>query len=60
MDYISERMDKKVLRLKKELDLSSIQKLLKSKADDSEVKKDFDNIDFKVKCINDTMGDIKK
>lgn len=60
MDYIGEKMDKKIIRLKKELDLTSIQKLLKSKADDSEVKKEFENTDFKVKCMNETMGGVKK
>ena len=60
MDYIGEKMDKKIIRLKKELDLTSIQKLLKSKADDSEVKNEFENMDYKVKCMNDTMGGVKK
>lgn len=60
MDYIGDKMDKKIIRLKKELDLTSIQKLLKSKADDNEVKKEFENMDFRNKCMNDTMNGVKK
>jgi hypothetical protein len=60
MDYLDDKMNKKIMRLKKELDLTSIQKLLKSKSDDTEVKKEFENVDFKVKCMNDTMNGVKK
>lgn len=47
-------------RLKRDLDLTSIQKLLRSKADDNEVKKEFENFDFKSKIIGESVGGIKK
>lgn len=60
LDYISDKIDRRILKLKKELDLTSIQKLLKSKADDNEVKKEFESIDFRVKNVDDTLGGVKK
>lgn len=60
LDYLSDKIDRKILKLKKELDLTSIQKLLKSKADDNEVKKEFESMDFRVKTVDDTLGSVKK
>lgn len=59
-DHLHEKTDKKLNRLKKELDLTSIQKLLRSKADDNEVKKEFENFDFKSKSVGDSVNGIKK
>jgi hypothetical protein len=60
LDYLSDKIDRRILKLKKELDLTSIQKLLKSKADDNEVKKEFESMDFRVKNVDDTLGGVKK
>lgn len=60
LDYLSDKIDKRILKLKKELDLTSIQKLLKSKADDNEVKKEFESMDFRVKSADDTLNSVKK
>lgn len=60
LDYLSDKIDRRILKLKKELDLTSIQKLLKSKADDTEVKKEFESMEFKVKSVDDTLGGVKK
>ena len=60
LDYLSEKIDRRILKLKKELDLTSIQKLLKSKADDNEVKKEFESMDFRVKNVDDTVSSVKK
>lgn len=60
LDYLSDKIDRRILKLKKELDLTSIQKLLKSKADDNEVKKEFESMDFRVKSVDDTLGGLKK
>lgn len=60
LDYLSDKIDRRILKLKKELDLTSIQKLLKSKSDDNEVKKEFESMDFRVKNVDDTLGSVKK
>ena len=60
LDYLSDKIDRRILKLKKELDLTSIQKLLKSKADDNEVKKEFESMDFRVKNGDDTLSSVKK
>lgn len=59
-DHLQEKFEKKLNRLKRELDLTSIQKLLRSKADDNEVKKEFENFDFKSKTTADSVNSIKK
>jgi hypothetical protein len=60
LEHLDNKIDRKILKLKKDLDLTSIQKLLKSKADDNEVKKEFENLDFRVKSANDSMSSVKK
>ena len=60
LDYLSDKIDRRILKLKKELDLTSIQKLLKSKADDNEVKKEFESMDYRVKNVDDTVSSVKK
>jgi len=53
-------MDKRHIKLKKEVDINYIQKLLKGKAEDAEVRKQFQLNSDKQDQVQDTMDSLRK
>lgn len=60
LDKVNQNFDRKVSKLKKEFDLESLLKQFKSKADEENVRKDFETMDLKITGLTDGMTIIKK
>jgi len=60
IDKIEELIDKKIAKLKKDLDIANLAKQLKSKADDENVGKGFENTDKKITALSENLFALKK
>jgi seryl-tRNA synthetase len=60
LDKMTEAFDKKILKLKKEVDPAPLAKQLKTKAEDDNVIKGFTNVDIKIQAVTEAIGILKK
>lgn len=60
LDKMTEAFDKKILKMKKELDPAPLQKSLKTKAEDDNVIKGFTNVDTKIQALTEAIGILKR
>lgn len=60
IDKLNEMTDKKIAKLKKELDLNTILKALKTKAEEENVLKGFTNVDAKIQALSEAIALLKK
>ncbi len=59
LERLTENTDKKIARLKKEIDITLILKTLKGKAEEEQVQKGFINVDSKISAISDALALLK-
>lgn len=59
VEKMNENIEKKLLRFKKELDITALMKAIKSKAEDEHVQKGFSNVDQKISAISDALTLLK-
>lgn len=59
-EQAEETVDKKVNKMKKELDINVLLKHIKQKADEENVQKGFENVDSKINTIAETLQLLKK
>ena len=60
IDKIEELIDKKIGKLRKELDIANLLKQVKSKADEENVFKGFENTDKKINTLSESLLALKK
>lgn len=60
LNMVDDIIDKRIQRLKRDLDLNVFIKQLKSKADEEKVQKGFENVDSKFNAIAETLQLLKK
>ena len=60
VETITDGFERKIMLLRKDLDIPSISKLIKAKAEEEEVKKGFFNVDGKINVINEQISGFKK
>ena len=60
VDTMTDGFERKIMLLRKDLDLPNLLKLFKAKAEEEEVKKGFFNVDGKINMINDQISGFKK
>lgn len=58
-DFV-DNIEKRMHKLKKELDINHIQKLIKAKAEESEVKKQFLNTNERQNSVQDSMDSLRR
>lgn len=59
-DKIEELIDKKIAKLRKDLDINNLLKQLKSKAEEDNVIKGFENTDKKINALSENLFALKK
>lgn len=59
-DALNDSVEKRMAKLRKEFDMISLQKLIKSKADTDQVKKDLDGVEGKLASLADLLQTLKK
>lgn len=60
INQIEELIDKKIAKLRKDLDINNLMKLMKSKAEEDNVIKGFDNTDKKINALSENLIALKK
>ena len=60
LDRITDQTDKKIAKLRKDLDLSHINKLLKAKAEEEHVSRGFTNVDTKIQALSEALAILRK
>ncbi len=59
IEKLSDSFEKKLARLKKDMDMAQLLKMLKSKAEDEHVQKGFGNVDQKIAAISEALTLLK-
>jgi len=60
INQIEDLIEKKLAKLRKELDINNLMKLMKSKAEEDNVIKGFDNTDKKINALSENLIALKK
>jgi hypothetical protein len=60
LDKAGDQTDKKIAKLRKDLDFSALQKALKAKAEEDHVSKGFTNVDTKIQALSEAIGVLRK
>ncbi len=60
LDKVNDQTDKKIAKLRKDFDLTHINKALKAKAEEEHVSKGFNNVDTKIQALSEALGILRK